>query len=95
VTVSDEVAFVRDREGRISDVDAERVARSFFVAAPDAKAESMLGTDEARFEVWLVTVDVAATDGTTKQRTALVSPQTGKVKREVNTTVAAERKKRR
>jgi hypothetical protein len=88
VTVSNEVAFVRDRQGRISDLDAQRVARAFFAAAPDAAAESMLATDEARFEV-------AAVDGKPKQRTALVSPYTGKVKREINTTVAAERAKRR
>lgn len=95
LTVSEQRMFERDRDGLILESEAQRIARAHFKAAPDAPAESMLANDETRLDTWLVTVQVPAKDGKTESKSALISPFTGKVRRDVATTVAAERAKTR
>ncbi len=102
--------FDRDREGLLTEAEAIRVAREHFKLGDDIPAEAVLAKDETRLNVWLVTLHAppaapAPTAPTAKEapaastkpqdKSALVSPYTGSFKREANTTVAAERGKRK
>jgi hypothetical protein len=95
VTVTSERVFERDREGRITEEAAIALARSFFSATPEAKAEAWLARDDEKLDVWLVTIVTADIDGKPLEKSCLISPYLGKVRREVPTTVAAERAKGR
>lgn len=95
VTVTESLVFERDREGRLTDAEAVRLTREHWKAAADAKVDTLLAKDELRLDVWLTTLHRADAEGKAETKSLLLSPYTGKVKREVDTTVAAERARAR
>lgn len=95
ITIGENVVFERDREGRLTDAEAARVSREHWKAAADAKVDTLLAKDELRLDVWLTTLHRTNAEGTPETKSLLISPYTGKIKREVDTTVAAEKARSR
>lgn len=95
VTVTSTRVFERDREGRILDTEAARVSREHWKALADARVDTLLAKDELRMDIWLTTLHRSDAEGKPETKSLLISPHTGKVKREVDTTVAVEKARSR
>lgn len=95
VTVTATRVFERDREGRILDTEAARVSREYWKAPVDARVDTLLAKDELRLDVWLTTLHRTNAEGKPETKSILISPYTGKIKREVDTTVTAEKSRSR